>query len=112
MAPRSVCSDQRVDVDVPQEVIEVDPGQQPVQVDPVQHRLMSTWSSTRVQVDLVQQRVDIQRGHHQLDRTVRDRLGQRLPARDHPAIGQPLPLKRIHKVSITAPGTLRTTPQG
>ena len=75
----------------------------PFDVDLVQHG---------VQIDLVQQRIHIQRGNHKVDRTLRDGLGQRLPARDLSAVDRALSLKRIHRLSIPAPCEPWTTPKG
>ena len=101
--------DQRVEVDVLDDGIEVHPAEQAVQVDPVQHPVDVNLVYHGVQINLVQQLIDIQRGHHELDRTLRDGLRQHLPARDQPA-DRRAPLKRVHKVSIAAPCGLRTTP--
>ena len=86
--------DQRVDVDAPDDGIQVHSFEQAIQVDPVQHG---------IQIDLVQQRIHIHRGKHKLDRTLRDGLGQRLAARDQPALARAPSSKLIHKLSIAGP---------
>ena len=65
-----------------------------------------------IQAQPVQQLVDIHRGHYKIDRTLRDGLGQRLPARDPPALQPALSLKRVHKVTVAAQDGPWTTPQG
>ena len=92
--------DQRVDVDALEDAIQVQPLEQAVQVDPVQHPVDVDLVQHGVQVDLVQQRIHIQRGNHQVDRTLRDGLGQmsaRLHARDEPTLDQAPSLKRVQR---------------
>jgi len=102
--------DQRVDVDAPEDGIQVDPVQQRIQIDLVQQRIQVDLVQQRIQINLVQQRIHIQRGNHKVDCTLREGLGQRLAARDQPAIHRAPPSKLIHKISIAAlsePGSPR-----
>src|ERR1019366_9299655 len=68
--------DQCVDVDALDDAIHVHPPEQAVEVDPVQPPVDVDLVQHGIQIDPVQQRIHIQRGNHNLDRTLRDGLGQ------------------------------------
>ena len=95
--------DQRVNVDALEDAIQVDAPEQAFQVDPVQHPLDVDLVQHGIQIELVQQRIHVHRGNHKLDRTLRDGLGQRLAARDQPALARAPSSKLIHKISIAGP---------